>query len=176
MAQFEVPQFIDIESKIIGPLTIMQFMFIAVPSLISFFLFFVIKTFIWIIITILFVSSGASLAFIKINGVKFYKVVLNGIRYFWEPKLFLWRMPITQEILEIPSVEELKRRRNALQIASSGVSSITKLWEDIMTKKKPIPKREKRVPKAPIKEIQEQYEVFRRITGEKDVARRVDYR
>ncbi len=164
MAQFEVPQFIDIESKIVGPLTLRQFMFIAIPSLISFFLFFVVKIFIWVIITILFVSSGASLAFIKINGVKFYKVVLNAIKYFWEPKLFLWRMPVTQEVIEIPSVEDFKRRRSALQVASSGISSLTKLWQDITTTKNPIPKREKRIPKRPIEEIQEQYEVFKRIT------------
>ncbi len=173
MAQFEVPQFIDTESKIVGPLTIKQFIFIAVPALIVFFLFFVLNTYMWVIVTVILMSLGASLAFIKVNKMPFYKIMIAGVKYFWEPKLFLWRRPIIKEVIE---VDDIERKRNALQIASSGVSSVAKLWQNIMTKKEPIPKREKNVPKKLTPEAKEQYQVFKRITGEKEIARRVDYR
>ena len=38
--QFQVPQFIDVENKIIGPLSLRQFLYLAGAGLISFMLFF----------------------------------------------------------------------------------------------------------------------------------------
>ena len=72
MPQFEVPQFVDVESKIVGPLTLKQFGFVAVPALISFFLFFVLGTFVWIVVSAILLSAGLSFAFIKISGRHFH--------------------------------------------------------------------------------------------------------
>jgi PrgI family protein len=177
MAQFEVPQFIDIESKVVGPLTLRQFAFIAAPTLVVFFLFFVLNMVVWVPVTIVLMSAGIALAFVKISGRPLYAVVLMAFSYLWKPKLFLWRRPVVEEVIEVPTTkEDIALRRNALQMAASGISHVTKLWQDIVTRKTPIPKREKTVPTRPITEMKEQYQVFKRITGEKDVARRVDYR
>lgn len=173
MAQFEVPQFIDIESKIVGPLTLKQFIFVAIPLLISFFLFFILNMFVWAIVAITLISFGISLAFLKISGRPFYKVVLFMFKYFWEPKLYLWRSPIVSEMVEI---SDIKRKRNYLEIVNTGISSVSKLWQEIMTRKTPIPRREKKMPKRTTAELQEQYQVFKRITGDKKIAKRVDYR
>ncbi len=178
MAQFEVPQFIDIESKIVGPLTLKQFGFIAAPALISFFLFFVLNTAIWVMICIVLMSFGGAFAFVKINGRPLYMLSFLAAKFFWQPKMFLWKRPVIKETFEIPQVkpQTVEAKRSALDLASSGISQISKLWQDMTTTKNPIPKREKVIPKKPISDIKEQYQVFRRISGEKEVARRIDYR
>jgi len=178
MAQFEVPQNIDLESKIVGPLTLKQFGFVAVPALISFFFFFVFSFGIWIFLTVILVGGGVSFAFIKVNGRPLYVIALLAARFFWKPKLFLWKRPVVEEVLSIPEPQRasVEQKRSALKSALGSLSSVGKLWQDLTTRKTPIPKREKIIPVRPIHEIKEQYQVFRRITGEKEVARRVDYR
>lgn len=177
MAQFEVPQFIDVESKIVGPLTLKQFAFVAIPVLVCFFLFFILNTFLWVVVTVLFVSTGAAFAFIKVNGRPLYTIVLMGITFFWKPKLFLWRRPVVEEIIDITTPkQDIQLQRRALQYATAGLSQVNNLWRDLTTRKTPIPKREKSIPRRPVSEIQEQYQVFKRITGEKQVAKRIDYR
>ena len=173
MSQFTVPQFIDFESKIVGPLTLKQFAFIAIPALMCFFLFFVLNFVVWILVAIVFLSAGAAFAFIKIGGRPLYMIVLYGVKFFWEPKLFLWQRPIVHETVALPSIEH--RRQNLKDIVPD-FSKVGKLFQDLTTSKNPIPKREKTPPKKSIEEIKEQYQVFRKITGEQEVARRVDYR
>ena len=47
--QFQVPQFIETEDKIVGPLTLRQFLYIGAAGLLSFLLFFVLKIWFWFI-------------------------------------------------------------------------------------------------------------------------------
>ena len=178
MSQFEVPQFIELESKIVGPLTLRQFAFIAAPALVSFFLFFALNTVIWVMLTVILVVAGAAFAFIKINSRPLYALAFLSVKFFWQPKMFLWKRPIVKEAIVIPEVKRqtVEAKRSALGIAASGLTQVSKLWQDLTTTKNPIPKREKAIPKKSITEIQEQYQVFRRMSGEKQVARRVDYR
>lgn len=173
MAQFSVPQFIDIESKIVGPLTIKQFAFIAVAFLSVFALYFVLTLGIWIVCTIIIGSAGLSFALVKIGGRPLYIVVVHAARFFWQPKVYVWRPPVVQETLSVPDIEE---KRSSLQEMTSQLSKLNKLWQDMSTTKNPIPKREKAPPKKSVKDIHEQYQVFRKITGEREVARRIDYR
>ncbi|KKS82758.1 MAG: hypothetical protein UV58_C0005G0012 [Candidatus Wolfebacteria bacterium GW2011_GWC1_43_10] len=181
MAQFEVPQFIDVESKIVGPLTLKQFGLIAVPSLASFFLFFVLARFLWVIVAFILVMAGVLFAFIKIGGRPLYLITIYAFQFLWKPKLYLWRRAVVQEEIAIPSpaggLSAVSAKRNALKSAATGVyGSVTKLWQNLTTTKNPIPKREKAVPKKSISEIKEQYMVFRKVSGEREVAKRVDYR
>lgn len=179
MSQFQVPQFLDVESKIVGPLTLKQFAFVAIPALIAFFLFFVLNTFVWVIIAFPLVLAGVLFAFVKVGGRHFYQIVFLAIKFFWQPKNYFWKRPVVQEVLSIPSAT-LEAKRSALSGVVSGISGglggLSKLWQDLTTTKNPIPKREKVVPKKSVAEIKDQYSVFRRISGEKQVARRVDYR
>lgn len=176
MAQFEVPQFIDLESKIVGPLTLKQFAMVAAPAFVSFLLFFVLNTFLWVVLAVIFVSSGVSFAFIKVGGRPLYLVALLAVKFFWQPKLFLWKRPLVREVIEIPERRLAEEKRNALKEVIGSFSGVSKLWQDLTTTKNPIPKREKRLPRASTSDIEERFQVFRRMTGEKEVAKRVDYR
>jgi len=176
MAQFEVPQFIDVESKIVGPLTLKQFAFIAVPGLISFFLFFILARFIWVIVSFVLIVTGILFAFIKINGRPLYLLTFYAFQFFWKPKVYLWKRAIVEQEIVVPTAV-VNAQRNSLKDRAAGIySSVSKLWQNLTTSKNPIPQREKSVPKKSIAEIKEQYMVFRKLTGEREVAKRVDYR
>ena len=175
MAQFEVPQFIETESKIVGPLTIKQFGFIAAPALVCFFLYFTLALWAWIPVAAILMGAGAAFAFIKMNGRPLYMITLYAVEFFWAPKLFLWKRPVVQEVITVPTVV-ITARRQALGEEHKKNSNVAKLWEELATSRNPIPHREKEAPQPKVEDVKEQFEVFRRTTGEKEVARRVDYR
>ncbi|MBA3550632.1 PrgI family protein [Patescibacteria group bacterium] len=89
--KFQVPQFIEVEDKIFGPLTIKQFIYMAGGAGMSiiFYLFMPLWLSLFFIIPIMGFSSA--LAFYKINNKPFIFVVESGFKYFLNPKLYIWR-------------------------------------------------------------------------------------
>ena len=198
--QFQIPQFIDVENKIVGPLSLRQFLYVAAAGGLSFFLFFIdiFKLWSWVMISAVLVGIGAALAFGKYNGQPFPKIGLRAFNFFIKPRLYLWRREMEEitvnlpeikiseislkktdfpkmKILEIPT-ENVVVKRKALKEYFPDMPSVKNLMLDLMTTKSPIPKREKphllnwgQIPK-------EKFEILKRITGEKEIARRVDYR
>lgn len=165
---FQVPQFIETEDKIIGPLTLKQFAYLAIGGGISFALFFALKPFLWIFITSILAVVSISFAFIKVNGRPLSVSVLAALNFYWKPRFYLW-----QRLTETPKMPSLAKQ------PIPEKSLLENLLQQIKTTKNPIPKREKAV--APsildrVKSSKERFEMMRKITGEKEIARRVDYR
>lgn len=88
--QYQVPQFIDIEDRIIGPLTLKQFLYLAFAGAVLFVFFFLFKFFIWIIVSIPIVALALALAFLKINDRPFVYFLLAAVFYFIKPKLYVF--------------------------------------------------------------------------------------
>lgn len=173
--QFQIPQFIDVENKIVGPLTMKQFLYLAAAGGVSFITFFLFQTFLWFLITAVCLAIAAALAFIKYNGQSLPKIILYAFGFFWKPKLYIWKREEEERILEIPGMPALPKK--SAKEYFRKMPSVKKLWTDLMTSKEPISKREKALPifgaRATAKE---RFSAFRKITGERQVARRVDYR
>jgi hypothetical protein len=89
--QFQIPQFIETESKIIGPLSLKQFAYMGIAGFMVFILFYVLETFVWIFFSVIIVGAAFALAFIRFNGQKLPTVIVSVARYFWRPKFFLWK-------------------------------------------------------------------------------------
>ena len=66
--QFQVPQFIETEDKVIGPLSIRQFAYIGAAAGIAGALMFVVELWMWTIIAIPILGVSGVLAFGKVNG------------------------------------------------------------------------------------------------------------
>ena len=89
--RFIVPQFIDAENKIWGPITIRQFIIVMIGGLLIFlsyklsdFSLFIFQTFFTIVLVILF-------AFYKVNGAPFHHFALNFIETIKKPNVRVWR-------------------------------------------------------------------------------------
>lgn len=172
--QFQIPQFIEVEAKIVGPLTLKQFMYLAAAGGISFASFFIFQTFLFVLITMFVGVIGIALAFIRYNGQPLPKIILFAFGFFWKPRLYIWQRMPEMRALEIPEYN-IEEKRKSLKEYFTQMPSVKKLWTDLMTSKGPIAKREKGVPSL-IKPSKEKIAAFRKITGEKEIARRVDFR
>ncbi len=93
--RYQVPQFIEIEDKIFGPLTLKQFIYLAGGAGVAYLIYALTNTFlpffIIIIIAIPVLGFAVALAFYKINNKPFIEVVESAIKYYVGGKLYLWK-------------------------------------------------------------------------------------
>jgi len=85
--QYSVPQFVEVEDKIIGPLTLKQFLIVLAGGLVVFTLWQIFKASIVFFVAVLpIVVVVAGLAFGKFNGRPFLANVVDLARYFLSSK------------------------------------------------------------------------------------------
>ncbi|PIR44611.1 MAG: hypothetical protein COV10_03855 [Candidatus Vogelbacteria bacterium CG10_big_fil_rev_8_21_14_0_10_51_16] len=99
--QFQVPQFIEVEDKIVGPFTIKQLVFLlggaggvylikqTVPGLLAWPLMLVLAVFTW------------ALVFYKVNDRPFIITLQAAVKYYFAEKLYLWNKPEQRVFREI---------------------------------------------------------------------------
>lgn len=90
--RYQVPQFIEVEDKIFGPLTLKQFIYLAGGGGLSFLVYVLIGNFTISLIVILpiMIVSGA-FAFYKVNSKPFINVVEAAFKYWLGGKLYIWK-------------------------------------------------------------------------------------
>jgi len=104
--QFQVPQFIEVEDKIFGPLTLKQFLYLGGGVGISVVLYFVIPfKFVAILISVPFIVLSLALAFYKINNKPFVFVLEAAVTYGLKNKLYIWKK-IPKKLEARPEIEE----------------------------------------------------------------------
>lgn len=94
MAQFQTPQFIEREAKVIGPLTFRRAAYLGIPLAGIFLLWFVLaeKSFIaFVAISIVLEGAGAALAFMKMEGKSIPQFMTNALYFTAKPKTYVWQ-------------------------------------------------------------------------------------
>lgn len=89
--QYQVPQFIEVEDKIFGPLTFKQFIYLAGGGGVCLIFVTILPLFIAIILGAPVVIFSLALAFYKVNGRPFIYALEHAFNYFTSSKLYLWR-------------------------------------------------------------------------------------
>lgn len=113
--RFVVPQFIDIEDKIIGPLSVRQFIIFLIVFGLIFLLFKLLSFISFLIFGTLVFGLGGVFAFAKINGQSFHYFLLNIIYTLRRPKLKVWKRE--------PALEETKEAHRRRTIKTAKVVS-----------------------------------------------------
>ncbi|MFA5135039.1 MAG: PrgI family protein [Patescibacteria group bacterium] len=90
MQQFVVPQFLDVESKIIGPLTVRQFVTFLIGAGMIFLVFKLASFWVAAIEGLLIFALTGMFAFLKINGRPFHFFLLNMMQTLRRPTLKVW--------------------------------------------------------------------------------------
>lgn len=137
--RFTVPQFIETETKIIGPLTWRQFIYIGTAGGISFiFYLYFGKTnfFLFFIIATALILGALALSFLQISGQSLPTFFKNLLMFFISPKIYLWRRKAVP-----PKTARKKPKKPALEVAEThipkiGESRLKKLSTQIETKTK----------------------------------------
>ncbi len=89
--QFQVPQFIEVEDKIFGPLTLKQFVYLAGGGAAVFLLWIILPFFLFIVLAIPLAVFSVALAFYQLHGQPFIKVVENAFNFYIGSKVYTWR-------------------------------------------------------------------------------------
>src|SRR3989344_6805194 len=89
--QHQVPQFIEVEDKIFGPLTAKQFFYIAAGGASIFILYVFLQLWLVIILGVPIGGFFVALAFLKVNGIPFIRVLNNALGFAGSEKLYLWK-------------------------------------------------------------------------------------
>ena len=89
--RYQVPQFVDIEDKIIGPLTLKQFLIYVVTIMILVPVYLASDMSLFITITIPVLGVAALFAHFKLHGRSLFTILGHAGAYLMRGQLFLWR-------------------------------------------------------------------------------------
>ncbi len=96
--KFEVPQFIEVEDKIVGPLTWRQFVYLAGGGGVLIICYVALPFILFAIIGLPIGALAGFLAFHRINNRPFSVFLESAVNYFRKSKLYLWRKEQEQTI------------------------------------------------------------------------------
>jgi hypothetical protein len=88
--QFQVPQFIEVEDKIFGPLTFKQFIYMGGGLGTAYILWRLFPSYLAAPLALAVIGFAAALAFFQVNGRPFIVNVESAFYYFFRGKLYLW--------------------------------------------------------------------------------------
>jgi hypothetical protein len=117
--RYQVPQFIEVEDKIFGPLTFKQFIYLAGGAALAYICYKTFPIYIALFFMIAAVGLAVALAFYKINNRPFVKMLESAFNYFKGNKLYIWKRadkkPVGTEIeqktdaqIYVPKLSESK--------------------------------------------------------------------
>ena len=116
MQQFVVPQFIDVEDKIFGPITARQFVILLVATLTIFVTYKLADITLFIFLTLVIGGLALLFAFVRVNGQAFHYVILSMIQTLRRPSLRIWNKTFDKSELsryrdesKIVVIEKIKR-------------------------------------------------------------------
>jgi hypothetical protein len=90
--RFQVPQFIEVEDKIFGPMTLKQFIFIAGGAGLSFVIYAFFNNLVFSVIPIIVIMAiSSALAFFKVNNRPFIDTIESAFKYYIGNKLYIWK-------------------------------------------------------------------------------------
>lgn len=127
MQQFTVPQFIDVESKIIGPLTTRQFIILLAAAIICGLSYRLFDFSLFLFVTVIVLIITALFAFVRVNGRPFHFFLLNVIQSFRRPGIRVWnnRSTYFEEVSHVafvapevkPAQKEVYRKSRLAELA-----------------------------------------------------------
>ncbi len=89
--RFQVPQFIDIEDKVVGPFTIKQFVYLAGGAGMSFIIYTYLPKYFSLPLVAGVIGLSLALAFYKINNKPFIYMLEAAFLYYTKQNLYIWK-------------------------------------------------------------------------------------
>jgi hypothetical protein len=125
--QFQVPQFIEVEDKIFGPLTFRQFIYIAGGLGGAYILWRVLPPYIGGPIALAICGFAGCLAFLQFNGRPFIVSLESGFYYFTRSKLYLWSNAPKKKNVVVPTNTTLAGAQANLYVPKLSESKLHEL-------------------------------------------------
>lgn len=107
----QVPQYLDIEDKIIGPLTLKQFIYLLLGAGALFLLFNILKLSVFIIVAIPISILIFLVTFYKIGNQKFSQFVFSLLKFLGRPNIYTWKKLSPKKPSEEPIPKIIKKAK-----------------------------------------------------------------
>lgn len=101
--EYQVPQFIEVENKIFGPLTLRQFIFVAGGVGLCAGLLLYLPFILGAVLAIPVAALSFALAFYKVNNKSFLDMLEAGFNYYTKERLYLWKKETKSEMPTVVS-------------------------------------------------------------------------
>ncbi|MDO8470971.1 MAG: PrgI family protein [bacterium] len=125
--QFQVPQFIEREARVVGPLTFRQFLYVGAAGAVAFVMYFTLPFTLFIVGTILVVGIGASLAFFSMSGRSLPSLIIGFLSFTMGTKTYVWKKGRASNIISGPSQEVPMPDLTAEQLSLTRESKLKSL-------------------------------------------------
>jgi len=134
--RFTLPQFVEHEAKIVGPLTFKQFTFVGVAGAICFILYFSVSFSLFLIGCFILGGGALALGFLRIGGRPISVVFGNFLKFRISPKIFIWRK--IKAPIKIFKKEKIKKEeeKDELPLKIAEKSQLKKLHTQVETQSK----------------------------------------
>jgi hypothetical protein len=109
--RYEVPQFIDVEERIVGPLTLAQFFYVAGGTGGAYVAFRFLPSIINIVVAVVLIGFGCAMAFVKINNRPFPVMLYAMLTYWGSNKMYLWSFDRATKPKPKKEIIEMKSER-----------------------------------------------------------------
>jgi hypothetical protein len=139
--QYSVPQFVDVEDKVIGPLSIKQFLFLLGGAGIGVTLWFLLPVILAIIIDLPLILLAVGLAFFKVNGVPLQSYIANLVGFVLRPNTRVWKreVDLDKTITQAPTSNK-KKKPNKIHLRDVNLSQLTYILDhELAAQAKPRP-------------------------------------
>jgi len=127
MRQFVVPQFIDVEDKIIGPITVRQFIILIICGLFLFIEYKLSDMTMFLAMGIPTFAIFGTVAFLRVNSAPFHYFFLNFAATLKEPKVRVWSRET--KIISPKANETQKEAKSAAPAARKEIIPSSQLAE-----------------------------------------------
>jgi hypothetical protein len=95
--QYEVPQFSEVQTKVVGPLTLRQFFYIGGAGTLAYLCY---KMLSWVLAVSLglpIIGLGFAFAYLKVQGMTFEQLILKASKFLFRPKFYTWSKEIPKQ-------------------------------------------------------------------------------
>jgi hypothetical protein len=124
MAQYHVPQFIEVESKIFGPLTFKQFIYLIGAAAAIVLLYVILPFWLMFLAAIPIGGLGLGLAFYKVQGRPLEKMIASALGYITSPKLYIWKKAPARARPKIPTKKGRERPTYVPKLTESKLKEL----------------------------------------------------
>lgn len=107
--QYPVPQFIERETRIVGPLNLKQAIFLGAAGGLCLLFWFILPTAVAIVMIILVAIIGVGLAFWKPGGRPLSDVIVSAVRHLFSTRQYLWKKSEAPQDFPIISSQPQKK-------------------------------------------------------------------
>lgn len=128
--QYNVPQFIDIEDRIVGPLTAKQLGWLALGGVILLILWNFLDFFLFVLVGIFVVLLSVALAFLKPHGMPLFYFVISSVLFLGKPKAYTWkRAPKKLKLEKMKRKKVTKKKIPRKEIKQSDIKKVSQILD-----------------------------------------------